>query len=204
MVPLEQENTEYSMGERRGSAVAHASALVVGVPVLLFFVLFGGSMPLFVALTPCPVVSYMIARSFRRRQKPWGAFQGMQASLAQLLLVFLAFVSSQLDFNFKLVSTLGFIGVLVLLYTLWGAWETLFGYDFRYIGISNLMDHVSYRNMARRELRRRWFRGSQPDDEHYIGISHLPDSESSRNMARREPRRRRSRGSQSEDDPAQR
>jgi hypothetical protein len=77
----------------------------------------------------------------------------------------LAFVSGQLESSFRLVSTLGFVGVILLIYTLWGAWETLFGYDFRYIGISNLMDHVSRRNMARRELRRRWFRGSQTDDD---------------------------------------
>ena len=165
MGPVEQETYTFTMGERTGSAVAHASALLVGVPVLLMFLLIGGGVPLFVALTPCPVVSYMIARSFRRRQKPWGAFQGMQASLAQLLLVFLAFVSGQLESSFRLVSTLGFVGVILLIYTLWGAWETLFGYDFRYIGISNLMDHVSRRNMARRELRRRWFRGSQTDDD---------------------------------------
>ena len=76
MVPLEQENTEYSMGERRGSAVAHASALVVGVPVLLFFVLFGGSMPLFVALTPCPVVSYMIAPVFPSPPEALGSVPG--------------------------------------------------------------------------------------------------------------------------------
>ena len=164
--PFEQETLPYSMAERRGSAIAHSTALLLGVPLVLVFVLFiGGNVPLFILLMPCPVVSYMIARSFRRRQKAWGAFQGMQASLAQFLLLLLAFASFLAEANFRLVSALGVIGFLLLLYTLWGAWETLFGYDFRYVGISTLMDHVSRRNLARRELRRRWFRGYRTDDD---------------------------------------
>jgi hypothetical protein len=154
------------MVERRASAFAHSTALLIGVPLVLLFLVFTGAVvPLFILLMPCPVVSYMIARSFRRRQKAWGAFQAMQASLAQLLLLLLAFLSYFADASFRLVSALGFVGFILLLYTLWGAWETLFGYDFRYVGISNLMDHVSRRNLARRELRRRWFRGSQTDDD---------------------------------------
>jgi chloramphenicol 3-O-phosphotransferase len=52
----------------------------------------------------------------------------------------------------------------VFLYSLWGAIDTLLGYDFHYVGISNLLEHVSRTNLNRRERRRRWFGGWSDKD----------------------------------------
>ena len=88
MLPAQQESPNYSNWERRSSAVAHASTLLVGMPLIPFL-----DFPM--AFLPCPVVSYLIARSFRRRGMAWGTFQGMQASLIQLLILIVAFISSK-------------------------------------------------------------------------------------------------------------
>src|SRR5918999_6198494 len=88
----QQQASPFPKVERRGSALAHATALLIGMPILLT-----GFLPLSLAFIPCPVVSYLIARAFRRRRKAWGAFQGMQASAAQLTIVFLAFITGLLD-----------------------------------------------------------------------------------------------------------
>lgn len=159
MLTVQQEPPNYSKLERRGSAVAHGSALLLGVPLIPFL-----DFPL--AFLPCPVVAYLIARSFRRRGMAWGTFQGMQASLIQLLILFVAFISSQVDpDSVKLLPTILVIGLLLFIYSLWGAWDTLFGYNFRYVLIGNLMDRVSQSNLRRLEPRRRWFKGSQIDGD---------------------------------------
>jgi hypothetical protein len=155
----QQQASPFSKVERRGSAIAHASGLLIGLPILIT-----GFLPLSLAFLPCPVVSYMIARAFRRRRKAWGAFQGMQASVAQLIIVFLAFITGLLDSSPRLSSIIFAIGILVFLYSLWGAWDTLLGYDFRYIGISQFLDRVSRANLERQERRRGLFRGYRIDN----------------------------------------
>jgi hypothetical protein len=131
--------------------VAHATALLIGVPLTLLL------LPVPLSLVPCPVVSYLIARSFRRRKLPWGTFQGMQASLVQLLILGLATITVVGDAIPHLALTFGTVAFLVFLYSLWGAVDTLLGYDFRYLGISKLLEHVSQTNLGRPERRRRWF-----------------------------------------------
>ena len=159
MLPVQEESSSYTNWERRGSSLAHASALLIGVPLMPFL-----GFPL--AFSPCPVISYLIARSFRRRGKAWGTFQGMQASLIQLLILSVAFLISQVDSDStRLLSILGMIGLLLFLYSLWGAWDTLFGYNFRYALIGNLMGRVSQANLRRLEPRRRWFRGYQTNND---------------------------------------
>jgi hypothetical protein len=155
----QQQASPFSKVERRGSAIAHASGLLIGLPILIT-----GFLPLSLAFLPCPVVSYMIARAFRRRRKAWGAFQGMQASVAQLIIVFLAFITGLLDSSPRLSSIIFAIGILVFLYSLWGAWDTWLGYDFRYIGISQFLDRVSRANLERQERRRGLFRGYRIDN----------------------------------------
>lgn len=145
--------------ERWGSCLAHGSALFIGAPLGIFLPVF----PLF--LLPCPVVAYMIARSFRRRKLAWGAFQGMQASAMQLLIVILATginLAGTAPILGPLLATAAF---LLFLYSLWGALDTALGYDFRYAGIGDLLDRVSKSNLARPEKRRRWFGGRGTDGE---------------------------------------
>jgi len=48
---------------------------------------------------------------------------------------------------------------LLLLYSLWGAVDTLMGYDFRYIFIGNLIEKVSHANLTRIDRRNK-----RPDD----------------------------------------
>lgn len=145
--------------ERWGSCLAHGGALFIGAPLAIFLPVF----PLF--LLPCPVVAYMIARSFRRRKLAWGAFQGMQASAMQLLILILAIgvtLAASAPILSPLLATAAF---LLVLYSLWGALDAALGYDFRYAGIGDLLDRVSKSNLKRPERRRRWFGGRGTDDE---------------------------------------
>ena len=142
--------------ERWGSCLAHGSTLFIGVPLTILL-----SFPLF--LVPCPVAAYMIARSFRRRRLAWGAFQGMQASAVQLLILLMATGTVFADPVPRLGLLFVTTGFLLFLYSLWGALDTLLGYDFRYAYIGNLLERVSQSNLERPELRRRWFGGNRPD-----------------------------------------
>jgi hypothetical protein len=47
---------------------------------------------------------------------------------------------------------------LIFLYSLWGAWDTLLGHDFRYVGINGLLRRVSESNLRRQERKRGLFR----------------------------------------------
>lgn len=149
---------ECTKGERWGSAVAHGSGLVIGVPLML--TAFPGQ-PFF-ALMPCPVVAYFIGRGFRRRGLAWGSFQGLQAALVHFLIVALAFVSNLGDPWSKLMVTAWTTAILLFLYSLWGAWDTAFGYNFRYMGIARLLRRVSEANLRRQEARRRWLDRDRP------------------------------------------
>ena len=152
-----EERPVFTRGERAGSAIAHAAPLLVAVP--LFFLL--GNIGF--ALLPSPMIAYIISRYFRTRQSVWGAFQGMQATFVHLILVILVFVASftggtamepgttEVPLGLLIAFVLTF---LLFLYTLWGAWDTAWGYDFRYIFISNLVDRVTAANLRRQEFRR--------------------------------------------------
>jgi len=150
---LEPEKSPYTKGERRGACVAHGSALLIGVPVAVLL------LPVPLSFVPCPVVSYVITRSFRRKRLAWGAFQGMQATVMQSLIVLLATVVTMADLPSRLALAIGTAGFLLFLYSLWAALDTGLGYDFRYFGISNFLDRVSRVNLDRPERIRRWLGG---------------------------------------------
>ncbi|MDE2938341.1 MAG: hypothetical protein OXR67_05425 [Chloroflexota bacterium] len=142
--------------ERVGGAVAHAAPLLFGVPM---FPLLGN---VGFALLPSPIIAYIISRAFRNQQSEWGAFQGMQATIVHLVLVVLVFVAYFTGAGVEAgavpsqVTLVAFVlAFLLFLYTLWGAWDTAWGYDFRYIFISNFVDRITSANLARQELRRR-------------------------------------------------
>ena len=114
-------------------------------------------------LAPCPVMAYLISRYFRRRRLAWGAFQGMQAALVQLLILVLAATASSAGF----LSQVAFLlGILLFLYSMAGALDTFLGHDFRYRVIGNWMERASRANLDRQERRRRWLggRGSDSSD----------------------------------------
>ena len=154
---VEPEASPYTNLERRGSAIAHGSALLIGVPLTIFLL----DLPF--SLVPCPVVSYLISSSFRRRKLAWGAFQGLQASVIHSLIMLTATVIVVADLPYRLALTMGTAAFLLFLYSMWGALDTLLGDDFRYIGISNFLDRVSQANLQRQERSRRWFSGKRPD-----------------------------------------
>ena len=140
-----------------GSAIAHASLLVVGLPATVLLL----DLPW--SLLVCPVLPYLIGRSFRRRGMTWGTYQGMQTSVVQLLILVVA-IMAFLTSGFQSLSVV-FVagGFFLFLYSLWGALDTWLGDDFQYIGISRLLENVSRRNMARQEVRRRWFNSGSSD-----------------------------------------
>ena len=155
----------FSRYERKGSAIAHGSGLIIGLPLILLLGLFAGLPPAF-SYIPSVIVSYMIARSFRRRRRAWGAFQGMQASVVHLGVVSLA-IAAQLLGSFSRPSQFLYMGAtLLFLYSVWGAWDTLLGQDFRYLGINSLLHRVSESNLKRQDRRRGLFRPYQIDNEY--------------------------------------
>ena len=161
MLEPEQETQQYPRIERWGSAVAHGSVACVGIPITPLLL----NLPW--SLLGCPVLSYMIARSFRRRGRAWGAYQGMQASVIQLLLLVCA-VTAYFVADLNTISNLFSFGAFLLfIYSMWGALDTWLGEDFNYIGISRLLGYVSRQNLARPEVRRRWFtmRQNEPEDK---------------------------------------
>ena len=149
-----KERTIYTRGERVGSAFAHGTPLLIGLPLVFITPLVGGN--LFMALVPCPIVAYVISRSFRHRQSTWGAFQAMQAAIVQLILLVLVFSSVLVGEGgpSQLANIVFVLACLLFLYVLWAAWDTAWGYDFRYIFISNLVDRITEANLMRQELRR--------------------------------------------------
>lgn len=163
---IQEERPTFTKGERIGSAIAHAAPLVVGVPLYPLL----GSLGVGITLIPCPIVAYLISRSFRRRQSAWGAFQGMQAAIVQLILLALVFAASFLESStagsaaFAQIQLVLFVAAFLLfLYTLWGGWDCAWGYDFRYIFISNFVDRVTAANLRRQERRQQPRPPSPPD-----------------------------------------
>ena len=90
----------------------------------------------------------------------------MQAALVQLILVALTFVFVAMgDWLIPQMQAVSFVlTFLLFLYTLWGAWDTAWGYDFRYIFISNFVDRVTAANLRRQEHRNRRQEGQNPTD----------------------------------------
>ena len=150
-----EERPVFTKRERIGGAIAHAAPLLFGVPL---FPLLGN---VGFALLPSPIIAYIISRVFRNQQSAWGAFQGMQATLVHLVLVVLVFVAYFTGIGVESgavpaqITLVAFVtAFLLFLYALWGAWDTAWGYDFRYIFISNFVDRITSANLARQELRR--------------------------------------------------
>ena len=154
----------FSKYERKGSAIAHGSGLIIGLPLILLLGLFVGLPPAF-SYIPSVIVSYMIARSFRRRRRAWGAFQGMQASVVHLGVVSFAMGAQLLGSSSRPSQFLYMAATLIFLYSVWGAWDTLLGQDFRYIGINSLLHLVSESNLKRQEHRRGLFRPYRIENE---------------------------------------
>lgn len=154
----------FSKFERRGSAIAHGSGLIIGLPLILLLGIFVGLPPAF-SYIPSVIISYMIARSFRRRRRAWGAFQSMQASVVHLGVALLAIAAHLLGPTSRPSSFLFMLAALLFLYTLWGAWDTLLGHDFRYIGINGFLHRVSQSNLKRQERRRGLFRPYRADKD---------------------------------------
>ena len=159
MSESEEEIQEYPRIERWGSALAHGSVACVGIPVTLLLL----DLPW--SLLGCPVLSYMIARSFRRRGRAWGAYQGMQASVIQLLLLVCALAAHLADDLNTISNLFSFGAFLLFIYSMWAALDTWLGEEFNYIGISRLLGYVSKRNLGRPEVRRRWFNMGQNEPE---------------------------------------
>jgi hypothetical protein len=145
------EDLFFSTVERWGSCIAHGGTLFIGIPLTFFLHEF----PLFLA--PCPLVAYMISRSFRRRRMAWGAFQGMQAAVVQFVILLLAVGMDNTGAAPNLALVFGLAGFLIFLYSLWGALDTLLGFDFRYFYIGDLLNKVSQANLNRTERKRGWF-----------------------------------------------
>lgn len=155
MPKLDPDQSPYSLSERWGAGVAHSSLLLIGLPLTIIL------LPVPFSLAPCPVVSYLIARYFRRKMLVWGADQSIQASAIQVLIVLIAGFAVLTNLPHRIDLALGTAGFLLFLYTLWAALDTLLGYDFHYILIGNAVRRVSEANLKRRERRRRWSRRTE-------------------------------------------
>ena len=150
MPKLDMDPSLYSLTERWGAGFAHSSLLLIGLPLTVIL------LPIPFSLAPCPVVTYMIARFFRRRMLVWGANQSIQASAIQVLIVLVAGMVVLTNLSRQIDLALGTAGFLLFLYTLWAAFDTVLGYDFRYVFIGKVVARVSEANLKRQERRKGW------------------------------------------------
>ena len=150
MPRLDQEQSPYTLIERYGSSLAHLGLLVIGLPLTVVL------LPIPFSLAPCPVVAYLIARYFRRRNLVWGAAQGIQASAVQVLIVLIASLTVLTNMPATIDLTMNTAAFLLFLYTLWAALDSLLGFNFHYILIGNAVRRVSEANLSRQERRRNW------------------------------------------------
>ena len=150
MPKLDRDPSLYSLTERWGAGFAHSSLLLIGLPLTVIL------LPIPFSLAPCPVVTYMIARFFRRRMLVWGAYQSIQASAIQVLIVLVAGMVVLTNLSPQIDLALGTAGFLLFLYTLWAAFDTILGYDFRYVFIGKVVARVSEANLKRQERRKGW------------------------------------------------
>ena len=140
----------YSSAVRWGAGFAHSTLLSIGLPLTIILI------PIPFSLAPCPVVAYMLARFFRRRNLAWGADQSIQASAIQVLIFLIAGLVVFTNLPRQMGMAIGMSGFLLFLYTLWAAFDTSLGYDFRYILIGKTVSRVSKANLKRQERRKGW------------------------------------------------
>lgn len=150
MAKLNMDPSLYSSTERWGAGFAHSSLLLIGLPLTVIL------LPIPFSLAPCPVVAYMLARFFRRRMLVWGSNQSIQASAIQVLIFLLAGIVVLTNLPRQIDLAFGTVGFLLFLYTLWAAFDTLLGYDFRYVLIGKMVSRVSEANLKRQERRKSW------------------------------------------------
>tara|TARA_B100000809_G_C14960834_1_gene467318 strand:- start:320 stop:607 length:288 start_codon:yes stop_codon:yes gene_type:complete len=86
----------------------------------------------------------------------WGANQSIQASAIQVLIFLVAGMVVLANLPRQIDLVLGTAGFLLFLYTLWAAFDTLLGYDFRYVLIGKVVSRVSEANLKRQERRKGW------------------------------------------------
>ena len=150
MSKLDKNMSLYSSAERWGASFAHSTLLFIGLPLTIILI------PIPFSLAPCPVVAYMLARFFRRRNLSWGADQSIQASAIQVLIFLIAGLVVFIDLPRQMDMAIGTSGFLLFLYTLWAAFDTSLGYDFRYVLIGKSVSRVTSANLKRQERRKRW------------------------------------------------
>ena len=150
MSKLDRNPPLYSSAERWGACFAHSTLLSIGLPLTIILI------PIPFSLAPCPVVAYMLARFFRRRNLAWGADQSIQASAIQVLIFLIAGLVVFTNLPRQMGMAIGTSGFLLFLYTLWAAFDTSLGYDFRYILIGKTVSRVSKANLKRQERRKGW------------------------------------------------
>ena len=150
MSKLDKNISLYSSAERWGASFAHSTLLFIGLPLTIMLI------PIPFSLAPCPVVAYVLARFFRRRNLAWGADQSIQASAIQVLIFLIAGLVVFIDLPRQMEMAIGTSGFLLFLYTLWAAFDTSLGYDFRYVLIGKSVSRVTSANLKRQERRKRW------------------------------------------------
>ena len=69
--------------------------------------------------------------------------------MLQLIIVAFIFLTVSAGLPQRLELTFGTASFLLFLYSLWGAVDTLLGYEFRYIFIGDLVEKVSTANLSR-------------------------------------------------------
>ena len=155
MPPQDSQQSHYLLIERYGAGLAHSSLLLIGLPLTLTL------LPIPCSLAPCPVVTYILARFFRRRMLVWGSNQSIQASAIQVLILLLVGLAVLTNMPHRIDLALGAVGFSLFLYSLWAAFDTVLGYDFNYVLIGNAVSRVSETNLKRRERRKRWLQGAE-------------------------------------------
>lgn len=126
--------------------LSHSITVIVGLPILMIT----GTSVVFLI---CPVISYLICRRYRKLQLSWLSHQAFQGTIMNLLIGLSTFAA--LEFNLSDRLTLSLLGASFIgsLYTLWGALDTVLGFDFDYIVIGRLSRKVSEVNQGRQRFK---------------------------------------------------
>ncbi len=125
--------------------LAHGISVMIGLPTLVIT----GSTVVFLI---CPVISYLICRRYRKLGFTWQSSQAFQGTVANLVVGLCVFTG--LEFNLSPGLTLIILGTafLLALYTLWGALDTILGFDFDYLIIGKVSKKVSEVNQSRKRF----------------------------------------------------
>jgi hypothetical protein len=128
-------------------SLCHSITVSLGLPIYLLT----QSYLIFIL---CPTICYLISRYHRRNGNSWMAYQGLQSTIINLTLFFGIFALFEFQPTAQILNLLLLSAIFTLsVYSLWGALDTLLGFEFNYVFIGNISKKVSNSNLYRKRFK---------------------------------------------------